>query len=148
MTTIKITSKDYDGVQCPMCKSTAIHHDDIRIVDDADVERPCKCTQCGAKWVEEFSVTGYNKLDGTKKPTHGKLVVWEGGQGERADPRTADRKMETLFGRLRLRALHDFKEGLATEGLTFWYVPPAGDSKRIVDPSEIDWRRLPPRESS
>jgi len=57
-----VDSSDYDGNECPHCKSTDIEggHIEGQGADQASFD--LTCTDCGSTWTEWYDLTGYTNL--------------------------------------------------------------------------------------
>lgn len=53
---------DSGGTRCPSCKAGNVEGGNID-VDMLYVRQPCWCTECGAQWVDTYTLDGYTELE-------------------------------------------------------------------------------------
>jgi len=59
-----MTDKDYSengGNRCPVCRSDKVESGNIE-ADGAAAWSNCSCGECGAEWVDIYSLVGYTEL--------------------------------------------------------------------------------------
>jgi hypothetical protein len=49
------------GVVCPACGGTDLHTGDLRL-DDTGAQADMECENCGARWLDGYTLTGYHDL--------------------------------------------------------------------------------------
>ena len=64
-----LTSEEYAstlGNECPACLSDNIRPTEGIQQDEGICWQSCKCDDCDAEWVDEYSLTGFDRLETTE----------------------------------------------------------------------------------